>query len=177
MPCSLDEAFAEADTIKIKKKKDRSKKKQFVYPEQINAISSIPQGNLHPSNFAEINQTTLDNYDLLPQVQSRRDPIKKPSVSIPEESKKQPTKSLPEVNNVHPINTKNMKERIVLSNKEYRDFLNYQKQRYNNAMNRNIQEGFSTINDDFNDVLLFGLLGIFFLMFTDYIYKLGKKSY
>ena len=41
MPCSLDEAFAEADTIKIKKKKDRSKKKQFVYPEQINAISSI----------------------------------------------------------------------------------------------------------------------------------------
>ena len=48
-----------------------------------------------------------------------------------------------------------MKERIVLSNKEYRDFLNYQKQRYNNAMNRNIQEGFSTINDDFNDVAFY----------------------
>ena len=69
-----------------------------------------------------------------------------------------------------------MKKRIVLSNKEYRDFKLHQEARYNNAMNRNIQEGFSTINDDFNDVLLFGLLGIFFLMFTDYIYKLGKKG-
>ena len=39
------------------------------------------------------------------------------------------------------------------------------------------KEGFSNINDDFNDVLLFGLLGIFFLIFTDYVYKLGRKSY
>jgi len=38
-------------------------------------------------------------------------------------------------------------------------------------------EGFANVNDDFNDVLLFGLLGIFFLIFTDYIYKLGRKSY
>ena len=38
-------------------------------------------------------------------------------------------------------------------------------------------EGFSNVNDDFNDVLLFGLLGIFFLIFTDYVYKLGRKSY
>ena len=38
-------------------------------------------------------------------------------------------------------------------------------------------EGFANINDDFNDVLLFGLMGIFFLIFTDYIYKLGRKSY
>ena len=48
---------------------------------------------------------------------------------------------------------------------------------------RNIHEGFSNnndiqkINDGFNDVLLFALFGIFFLIFTDYIYKLGKKSY
>ena len=38
-------------------------------------------------------------------------------------------------------------------------------------------ENFSNINDNFNDVLLFGLLGIFFLIFTDYVYKLGRKSY
>ena len=38
-------------------------------------------------------------------------------------------------------------------------------------------EGFSNVNDDFNDVLLFGLLGVFFLIFTDYVYKLGRKSY
>ena len=41
----------------------------------------------------------------------------------------------------------------------------------------NVSEGFANITDDFNDVLLFGLLGIFFLIFTDYIYKLGRKSY
>tara|TARA_Y100000996_G_scaffold405902_1_gene381631 strand:+ start:221 stop:511 length:291 start_codon:yes stop_codon:yes gene_type:complete len=41
----------------------------------------------------------------------------------------------------------------------------------------NNSEGFANINDDFNDVLLFGLLGIFFLIFIDYIYKLGRKSY
>ena len=40
-----------------------------------------------------------------------------------------------------------------------------------------VEESFSNINDDFNDVLLFGLLGIFFLIFTDYVYKLGRKSY
>ena len=38
-------------------------------------------------------------------------------------------------------------------------------------------ETFSTVNDNFNDVLIFALYGIIFLIFTDYIYKLGKKSY
>jgi len=48
-----------------------------------------------------------------------------------------------------------------------------------NQQQRNSQniENFANINDDFNDVILFGLLGIFFLIFTDYIYKLGRKSY
>ena len=31
------------------------------------------------------------------------------------------------------------------------------------------------MNDDFNDIILFFLTGIFFIIFTDYIYKLGKK--
>lgn len=39
------------------------------------------------------------------------------------------------------------------------------------------KENFANFNDDFNDVLLFALLGFFYLIFTDYIYKLGKKSY
>ena len=38
-------------------------------------------------------------------------------------------------------------------------------------------EGFGNVNDEFNDVLLFGLTGIFFLILIDYIYKLGKNSY
>ena len=44
-------------------------------------------------------------------------------------------------------------------------------------MPKDIIETFSTVNDNFNDVLIFALYGIIFLIFTDYIYKLGKKSY
>ena len=40
-----------------------------------------------------------------------------------------------------------------------------------------MEEPFGNMSDDFNDVLLFGLLGIFFLMIIDYVYKLGKKAY
>ena len=64
-----------------------------------------------------------------------------------------------------------------INEKDYQDYLNYQKNRANYINNIQTVEGFSNINDDFNDVLLFGLLGIFFLIFTDYIYKLGKRSY
>ena len=72
---------------------------------------------------------------------------------------------------------------VKISNEEYEAFKKYQLERYikireNGIQQRqNFKEGFSNVNDDFNDVLLFGLMGIFFLIFTDYIYKLGKRSY
>ena len=72
---------------------------------------------------------------------------------------------------------KNNEYRRLLNDKDYQDYLNYQRNRANYINNVQQVEGFSNINDNFNDVLLFGLLGIFFLIFTDYIYKLGKKSY
>ena len=62
-----------------------------------------------------------------------------------------------------------------ISNEEYQAFKDYQMQKY--QKNRNIIEQFSNMNDDFNDIILFALTGIFFIIFTDYIYKLGKKSY
>ena len=69
---------------------------------------------------------------------------------------------------------------IEISNEEYQAFKEYQKQRYLHSQER-VFEGFrdmkQDMDDDFNDVLLFGLTGIFFLIFIDYIYKLGKKSY
>ena len=46
-----------------------------------------------------------------------------------------------------------------------------------NNKSKPVIEAFGNIKDDFNEVLLFALLGIFFIIFTDYIYKLGKKSY
>ena len=73
--------------------------------------------------------------------------------------------------------SKNKEYRKLLNNKDYQDYLNYQKNRANYVNNVQTVEGFSNFNDNFNDVLLFGLLGIFFLIFTDYIYKLGKRSY
>lgn len=57
------------------------------------------------------------------------------------------------------------------------DNINYENYKNRQKERATYSESFSNFNDDFNDVLLFGLLGIFFLIFTDYIYKLGRKSY
>jgi len=77
--------------------------------------------------------------------------------------------------NLIPRNTNS----INISQNEYNELLNYRneinKKQY--ELSQNLTEGFTNINDDFNDILLFCLLGIFFLIFTDYIYKMGKKSY
>ena len=55
----------------------------------------------------------------------------------------------------------------------------------NNSNNSNmLVEGFTNMNnnisyvgDQLNELLLFGLMGIFILLLFDYIYKLGKKSF
>ena len=52
----------------------------------------------------------------------------------------------------------------------------------NNIMYDSLIEGFSNNNisyvgDQLNELLLFGLMGIFILLLFDYIYKLGKKSF
>ena len=63
---------------------------------------------------------------------------------------------------------------IQISNREYQLFKEYQQNKYSK---NKLVEGFDSINDNFNDIILFALTGIFFLIFTDYIYKMGKKSY
>ena len=68
-------------------------------------------------------------------------------------------------------------KKVTLTNAQYQDYVNLQKERYLKNQSKtkpDIVEGFDRINDDFNDVLLFALTGIFFIIFTDYIYKLGK---
>ena len=78
------------------------------------------------------------------------------------------------------------KEKILSNNYErqqkiavdYDEYINYEIYKRNMENNNHkIIEGFGNVKDDFNEVLLFALLGIFFIIFTDYIYKLGKKSY
>jgi hypothetical protein len=73
-------------------------------------------------------------------------------------------------------NNRNTNNNMNNNNRNTNNNMNNNNRNTNNNMNNN-NEGFANVNDDFNDVLLFGLLGIFFLLFTDYIYKLGRKSY
>ena len=63
---------------------------------------------------------------------------------------------------------------VRISNEDYKKYKEYQQGRYSDNQ---IIEGFDRINDNFNDIILFALTGVFFIIFTDYIYKLGKKSY
>lgn len=71
----------------------------------------------------------------------------------------------------------NQEKTILLNDKDYRDYLKFQEERHKYVHQKDIIESFSNVNDNFNDVLIFALFGIIFLIFTDYIYKLGKKSY
>ena len=75
---------------------------------------------------------------------------------------------------------------VKISKDEYelfQKFVKYISNQKSDIMNQQMNlsqtnsEGFANVNDDFNDVLLFGLLGFFFLMIIDYVYKLGRKSY
>ena len=71
---------------------------------------------------------------------------------------------------------------VYITNEEYKELLKLKNEKQTEFINNQMQksqliESFSNINDDFNDVLLFGLMGIFFLLIIDYVYKLGKKAY
>ena len=75
-------------------------------------------------------------------------------------------------NNLKHTNDENITRSI--SDQDYKEFKEYQKKRNEKTLNRPMIESF-TNDDEFNDVLLFALTGIFFLIFTDYIYKMGGK--
>lgn len=72
-----------------------------------------------------------------------------------------------------------LKERIKIYEKENKDLQDFNKTQLNKyiKIHGNRTEHFANFNDDFNDVLIFALVGFFYLIFTDYVYKLGKKSY
>jgi hypothetical protein len=70
-----------------------------------------------------------------------------------------------------------LKEKLQIHEKEKKDLQDYYKKQLENYKKAHHVENFANFNDDFNDVLLFALLGFFYLIFTDYVYKLGKKSY
>jgi hypothetical protein len=155
--CFLDEAFGEIKTQtgnKVKKTKKKEKKEPIDFDKNYYSMAKNIDGFIEDEDmFSEIEHTK----------RNEEKEIKKKIQHLKEE----------EYND----DEKNKEYRRVLKDKDYQDYLNYQKNRANYINNIQTVEGFSNINDNFNDVLLFGLLGIFFLIFTDYIYKLGKRSY
>lgn len=147
--CSLDDAYGQ-QTIKVKRKK----KLKMISPDKLqleDLDSKFNQSGIQPND--SMNSSGAELAERETQQETKKTVQQKPSSSM-----------------------------VEITNEEYLAFKEYQKQRYLQAKQR-VFEGYQNLqpsknfDDDFNDVLLFGLTGIFFLIFIDYIYKLGKKSY
>ncbi len=186
--CLLSEAFGEIEDIKIKKKSKKEKKRtETIYPDEIRPVDShfqesskVIQGYDHNNQFYNINgpSNTYGTHYPIPNQQIINPNIVKEGPQIQREVIQVP-QNINETVAHHPIPNEVIDQRKLISDKEYNDFKEYQRKKYFEIHQRQLSqlEGFSNVNDDFNDVLLFGLMGIFFLIFTDYIYKLGKKTY
>jgi len=155
--CPLDQAFVthsnETNIVKKKKKKER---KEIIYADELKPVNTFSSEEDNFSNNKQIYQklTPFDNeYQSYQPVNN----VKRTVTFQPQ----------PINNNSNEVNDNIVK----ISNEEYRKFKDYQESRHKNI------EGFGMVNDNFNDIILFGLTGVFFLIFIDYIYKLGKKSY
>lgn len=153
--CPLDLAFNTGPTQQISiKKSKKKKKKDIIQPEELKVSEYSENVYKAESDLSQMKQKLQqikafdDEYNIYEPIRRQQYIREKPQI---EEQKKQ------------------------ISNEEYQAFKEYQLQRY--QKNRNVVEHFSNMNDDFNDIILFALTGIFFIIFTDYIYKLGKKSY
>ena len=141
------------------------------------------EGKTHYGNFFPYDQYSFNGKKKEevppppPQVLPSPQVVQLPSQVPPSPRVVQPLPQVPPSPRVVQQNTGNQ----YISNQDYEEFKQFKTQQAQiiNQQKEKSQliESFSNINDDFNDVLLFGLMGIFFLIFTDYIYKLGKKSY
>tara|TARA_Y100001958_G_C21247581_1_gene579088 strand:+ start:1702 stop:2373 length:672 start_codon:yes stop_codon:yes gene_type:complete len=139
--------------------------------------------NLLENNFNSLkeknNNTTISPFNKSQPPQSQP-PQSQPPQSISNNNKSTPVNSL--VNNNSSNNTiKTLLELKNLRNNNS-DNSNNSNNIFNNLVNDSLIEGFnnsniSYIGNQFNELLLFGLMGLFILLLFDYIYKLGKKTY
>jgi hypothetical protein len=150
--CLLDEAYGEYN----KKEKKKKNKKEYY---DIDHSFKVSNG-VHPDDNEDVNFYPVDKNYYNPE---RKNVINENSE---------------EINQKKTYNTdENSEYNRLLMDKNYQDYLNFQRNRHNYIHQKDIIETFSSVNDNFNDVLIFALFGFIFLIFTDYIYKLGKKSY
>ena len=199
MVCSLDQAFGGIEEIKIKKKKHKKNKQgqEIVYPQEIRAIDRnfdeeasgiLPFDGTefsYPGNYYPVSRPkNLQEYNSYPRkskVLGAQEPLNESELLTVQNSP--PPKASPQNVELEPRQFQKIKQyrdnMKMITDEEYKEFKEFQKNRNQEMHTRNLNgmETFGNMSDDFNDVLLFGLMGIFFLLIIDYVYKLGKKSY
>ncbi len=155
--CPIDQAFLNegATIVKKKKKKDKT---EIVYDNELKPVNDFSKGE---NDFSQVKQR-LQNLSPYDNKYSSYEEITSKFRESPQHIQRPPEE------------IKENRDIVEISNREYQEFKEYQKRRYSSNQ---LVEGFDSINDNFNDIILFALTGIFFIIFTDYIYKMGKKSY
>lgn len=153
--CLLEEAYANYDK-KEKKKKNKKENKDVDIDRNFKQSGMIRPNDDDDSPFYPVNTGYYN--------QGRRNDVPEEKNDIQSRTTTYDSGENSDYNN-------------ILTSKEYQDYLEFQRNRHNYIHQKDIVETFSTVNDNFNDVLIFALFGMVFLIFTDYIYKLGKKSY
>jgi hypothetical protein len=156
--CSIKEAFGL-----------QGKKKKEMYEENGKSLEYIgPSENKKSKDSFKVSD---NNYQ---KIESSQTDLEREGDGLTSQDKKV-LASITSDNNKLTEENMNMKDEI----KKLKAYDKYHKERYLKTGGdlKNIKESFSNFNDDFNDVLLFALLGFFYLIFTDYVYKLGKRSY
>ena len=154
--CLLDEAYVNYDK-KEKKKKNKKQTKDIDIDRNFKQSGIIRPNDEDDSPFYPVNK----NYYNQERGNFNQEENNNPVI---------------QENNVYDSG-ENSEYNRLLTNKDYQDYLEFQRNRHNYVHQKDIVETFSTVNDNFNDVLIFALFGMIFLIFTDYIYKLGKNSY
>ena len=159
--CPLDEAFnVDIQNVKIKRKK-KDKLKGLISPEQLKPFDYNENVAKQEEKFSDVKQR-IQEIKAFDSEFSEFYPVREQERVI--RRRPEPLKESP----------KEKEDFVRISNEDYKKYKEYQQGRYSDNQ---IIEGFDRINDNFNDIILFALTGVFFIIFTDYIYKLGKKSY
>ena len=169
--CPLDQAFGTMNDIKIKKKSKSKKADDIIYPEELKKVEHRKEPTEYIRGYDK--KEDYDNAYISPNNGNYSSHNIEEHILCNQFHNSQPTPQFVERRNQKQTD---INERKNISDKEYEEFKMFQKMRYMYLKNSSV-EGFRNANDEFNDVLLFALTGIFFLIFIDYIYKLGKKSY
>jgi len=192
--CPLDQAFSNdlnnngTTIVKKKKKKDKDKSK-VIYEDDLEKIKPVNDFSNVENDFSSIKQELQGSKSISPYEYDFDSyyPIQQQHQQQQHQQHQQHQQQQHQQNNqqqhqqqhIKQIKEKDSEQEnfIKISNEEYKKYKAYQQEIYNKNQ---IVEGFNrfdSINDNFNDIILFALTGIFFIIFTDYIYKLGKKSY